>query len=181
MTIKQNVLPAITNHKVLRKFLESNLEYGILMNFQLAQLPDLVSLMKKNNKKVIVHQELIRGLARDEFGALFLIQNLNVDGIITSKANVVTLCNKRNVTSILRIFLKDSLSLNQSIEIANKTLPNYVEILPSSAIMMIDEIKEELKTELIFSGLIQTEEQAKDCLNKGAVAISTSNPEFWDI
>lgn len=179
MKFNQKVLPAITNHKSLRKFIESNLEYGLLMNFQLAQLSNLVLTLKSHNKKVIVHQELIRGLARDEYGTLYLIQNLKVDGIVSSKSKVIALCNKRNVMSILRIFLKDSLSLEQSIDIATKTLPNYVEILPSSAIMIIEDIKKELDIDLIFSGLIKTKEHAEYCLRNGAVAISTSNPDFW--
>ena len=181
MKLTQKVLPAISNHKSLQDFINSNLEYGLLMNFELAQLPSLVSNLKAHNKKVIVHQELIKGLARDEHGALYLIQELKVDGIVTSKAKVITLCNKRGVISILRIFLKDLLSLEQGIVVALKTLPNYVEILPSSAIMIVEDIKLRLNIDLIFSGLIHTREHAINCLKNGAIAISTSNPKFWDI
>ena len=58
----QKIIPAVSNHQELKKFIQSDLAYGILMNFQLAQLPELVAEMKKNNKKVLIHSELIRGL-----------------------------------------------------------------------------------------------------------------------
>jgi glycerol uptake operon antiterminator len=175
----QQILPAISNHQDLKKFLALPLTYGILMNFQLAQLPDLVKLMKENHKKVLIHSELIKGLSSDEFGAIYLIQTLNVDGIISSKPKVIEVCNKRNVIGILRFFLKDSISLEQSLELARKTNPQYLEILPAISTDIIEEIKKEVSSKILMGGLIRSKEQIIKCLKAGACAVTTSNPDFW--
>ncbi len=179
MLQSQKIIPAISNHQDLKKFLTLPLTYGILMNFQLAQLPELVRLMKENNKKVLIHSELIKGLSSDEYGAIFLIQNLNVDGIISSKPKVIDVCKKRKVIGIFRFFLKDSVSLNQSLEMARKLEPQYLEILPASSVDIIPEIKQKISGEILMGGLIRSKEQINRCINAGAIAVTTSNTDFW--
>lgn len=181
MLHNQKIIPAVGNHQDMKRFLSSNLTYGLLMNFQLAQLPELVLLMKEHQKKVLIHSELIKGLSSDEFGAIYLIQSLKIDGIISSKPKVIEVCKKRGVIGILRFFLKDSISLQQSIEIALKIEPHYLEILPALSVDIIPHIKQSIQTDILMGGLLQTKEQICKCLSHGAVAVTTSNPLFWDI
>lgn len=179
MLKEQKVIPAISNHQELKAFLQSHLVYGILMNFQLAQLPELVQEMKNRQKKVLIHSELIKGLSSDEYGAIYLIQALKVDGIISSKPKVIEVCKKRKVIGILRFFLKDSISLSQSLEVAQKVNPDYLEVLPALCIDIIPEIKNQVHCDILMGGLIRSKEQIKTCLSAGAIAVTTSNPKFW--
>jgi len=179
LMLKQKVIPAIGNHEDLRTFLSLDLEYGILMNFQLAQLNDLVTMMKKANKKVIIHSELIKGLASDEYGAIYLIQNLNVDGIISSKPKVIEICKKRKVLGIFRFFLKDTLSLDQSIELTKNINPDYLEILPALSFEIIKFIKTKVNSQILMGGLISDANQINKCIENGAIAVTTSNKVLW--
>lgn len=176
----QRIIPAISNHQDLKKFIQMPLTYGILMNFQLAQLPDLVKMMKDNKKKVLIHSELIRGLSSDEFGAIYLIQTLQVDGIISSKPKVIEICKKRKVIGILRFFLKDTISLEQSLEMASHAEPDYLEILPALSTDIIPEIRQRINVPIFMGGLIRSEAQIETCLKAGAVAVTTSNPDLWN-
>ncbi len=175
----QKIIPAISDFKKLNMFLKSDLQYGILMNFQLAQLADLVDRMKQHNKKVLIHAELIKGLSSDEYGAIFLIQVLKVDGIISSKPRVIEVCQKRSVIGIYRFFIKDTISLEQSLDIGRRLKPDFVEILPSSCYSLIDEIKNSLHCQVLLGGLIRGEDQLDKCFASGAIAITTSNPDLW--
>lgn len=177
----QQIIPAIFNHKNLKIFLESDLKYGILMNFQLAQLEELVTTMKNNNKKVLIHSELIKGLSSDEYGAIYLIQSLHVDGIISSKPRVIEVCRKRSVIGIYRFFLKDTISFNQSIEIGRRLKPSFVEILPSSCYDLIPDIKEKLNCEVLIGGLISNSTIVSKCIKHGAVAVTTSSVNLWNL
>lgn len=179
MQLNQNVLPAISNHQDLKKFLLCHLTCGVLMNFQLAQLPELILLMKKEHKKVFVHSELIKGLASDEFGAIYLIQTLKVDGIISSKPKVIDVCKKRGVIGIFRFFLKDSISLKKSLEIARKLSPEFIEILPASSLEVIKDIKKMTSAQILMGGLIKDKQQINECLKAGAIAVTTSNYNLW--
>ncbi|MFP4187436.1 MAG: glycerol-3-phosphate responsive antiterminator [Acholeplasmataceae bacterium] len=179
MLEQQSVIPAISNHRDFKRFLELPMTYGILMNFQLAQLGELVSGMRKKNKKVLIHSELIKGLSPDEFGAIYLIQVLGVDGIISSKPKVIETCHKRQVIGIFRFFLKDSISLEQSIDIARRIRPEFIEMLPATGFKFIPVIKKSLDTNVLLGGLIETKAEIERYLKAGAFAITTSNPDFW--
>lgn len=176
----QHVIPAISNHQDLKKFLSLPMAYGILMNFQLAQLPELVSMMRENKKKVLIHSELIKGLTADEFGAIYLIQVLKVDGIISSKPKVIEICKKRKVIGIFRFFLKDSLSLEQSLEIMRKLNPEYVEILPASSYEILPRIHRELNAHVLMGGLIATKTDIEHCIKAGAIAVTSSKIDLWN-
>ncbi len=178
--LNQKIIPAINNHKKLMKFLEGDLKYGILMNFHLAQLEDVVAKMKEKHKKVLIHSELIKGLSSDEFGAIYLIQVLHVDGIISSKPKVIDVCKKRNVLGIYRFFIKDSISLEQSLDIGIKLKPDYVEILPSHCFDLVETIKHSLHCEVLLGGLIQNESRLKQCFSHGALAVTTSDEHLWN-
>lgn len=179
MLNEQQIIPAISNHQELKAFLQTQLTYGILMNFQLAQLQELVTEMKNHHKKVLIHSELIKGLSSDEYGAIYLIQVLKVDGIISSKPKVIEVCKKRKVIGILRFFLKDSISLEQSIEVARKSNPDYLEVLPALCTDIISEIKAKLHCDIMMGGLIRSKDQITSCIKAGAIAVTTSNPKFW--
>jgi len=175
----QKVIPAISSHKDLKKFLDSSLTYGILMGFQLAQLESLIKEMREHQKKVLIHSELIKGLASDEFGAIHLIQSLHVDGIISSKPKVIEVCKKRKKIGIFRFFLKDSISLQQSIELAQKIEAELIEVLPAYGAKIVPYIQEECRAQVLLGGLIESKSHIEECLKSGAIAVTTSNTKFW--
>ncbi len=174
----QFVIPAISSHQAMRHFFKTDLEIGLLMNFQLAQLDELISAMRAHQKKVFVHLELIKGLSNDEFGAIYLIQNFQVDGIITTKPRVIELCKKRSTFSIMRFFLKDTLSLNQSLEMMKHYQPDAVELLPAIP-HMIDTVKTHHDIPIFLGGLIKNQAEVEDAKNGGAVGITTSSESLW--
>ncbi|HRX45711.1 MAG TPA: glycerol-3-phosphate responsive antiterminator, partial [Acholeplasmataceae bacterium] len=98
---------------------------------------------------------------------------------ISSKPKVIEVCKKRKVIGILRFFLKDSISLEQSLDVASKVNPDYLEVLPACCLDIIPEIKKRLSCDIMMGGLIRSKDQIKACLASGAIAVTTSNPSFW--
>lgn len=173
------VFPAISNYKSLKIFLKSEHLCCIIMDFQLAELEDIVVELKEHNKKVFIHIDLIKGLSSDEYGAIYAIQKLRVNGIISTKPSVINVCKKRNIISIQRIFLKDSSSLKRSLHLVGKTNPDYLEILPATTTGVLEEIIKETSTKIICGGLIKTRLDIDNCLKHGASGVTTSDPELW--
>lgn len=174
------VTPAVSDFKSVEIFINSNHEICVLLNFRLAQLASIVRKLKDANKKVLVHAELIRGLSNDEDGALYLIQNLRVDGIISSKAKVIELCKKRDIIGVYRFFLKDSLSLNHSLNIAKMIKPDYIEVLPFQGASIIKKLNSIIPSVYFSGGLIESYEDIKYCLDYDATSVTTSKVELWD-
>lgn len=177
--VNQKIIPAIATMKNFEKFLESNLTFCILMDFHLSLLQDMILAIHKADKKVIVHQDLIKGVAGDEFGAQYLCQKMNVDGIISTKPKVLEAVKKCHKISIQRVFLIDSKSLNKSLQVANLLQPDYIEILPALAYNVIPRIQAETTIALICGGLAQNSMEIEQCIFAGAMAVSVSDPTLW--
>jgi glycerol uptake operon antiterminator len=177
--MNQKVLPAISNYKALEKFIKCNLEFCVIMNFPLVQLMRVCKLLRDNNKKYIVHLDLIKGIASDEYGAEFLIDAYKVDGVISTHPSVIEMTKKKKVIAIQRIFIIDSHSLNKSIQIAKNCQPDYIEILPGYSYEVEDRIHQIIDTPLIGGGLITTKEMVDKCIQGGLIAVTSSEPELW--
>lgn len=180
MTIEeQKIIPALSSFKSIKEFIKTPIKYCILVDFQLAELEDIILELKENHKKVLVHIDLIKGLATNEFGAIFLIQKLRVDGIVSTKHQPIIVAKKRKVISIQRIFLKDSLSLDKSLVVVNKVNPDYLEIMPAISNSILTTIIERTHLKVFCGGLIQSKAEINSCLKNGAIGVTTSNSKLW--
>lgn len=175
----QQRLPALSNFNMIKAFLKTDITYCIIVDFQLAQIGEVIEMLKNKNRKVLVHIDMIRGLCADEYGAIHLIQNYRIDGIISIKPRVIMMCKKRNVIGMQRVFLKDSLSLKRSLEVLSKSQPDCLEILPAVSTDVIQYIKDTLRCEVFSGGLLSSEKQVQDCLKAGAIGVTVSKQELW--
>ncbi len=177
--LKQEVLPAISDYKSLEKFLKKDLEYCVVMNFSLIHLHRVCRLLREGGKKCLVHVDLIKGIASNEYGAEFLIDGFKVEGLISTHPSVVEMARKKKAIAILRIFILDSQSLRRSLEMAKKCQPDYMEILPGFSSEVAGMIKEEVDIPLIGGGLIQSSGMVKRCIENGLIAVTASDEDLW--
>ncbi|MEI3598798.1 glycerol-3-phosphate responsive antiterminator [Oceanobacillus sp. SE10311] len=92
---KDKVIPAIRKIKDFEKVLESGHETIILLESRVSQLQNLVKYAHQYGKKIYVHADLISGLKADKYGIEFLTNNVKVDGIISTRGEVISLVKKR--------------------------------------------------------------------------------------
>lgn len=177
--MKQRILPAISNYKSLEKFLKTDITYCVILNFPLIQLKRVCQMLHQGNKKCIVHLDLVKGIANNEYGAEFLIEAFNIEGIISTHPSAIEMAKKRNMISIMRIFIIDSQSLAKSMSIAKRCQPDYIELLPGYSYEVAGEIRKFTDTPLIGGGLISTEDMVEKCLANGLVAVTSSDVDLW--
>lgn len=176
----EGVLPAVRKMKDFEFILNSDHELFIILETRIAQLPQIVQQAKKHNKKVLVHADLINGLKVDQYGMEFLVRHVKIDGIISTRANVISLAKKSNIVAIQRLFAIDSSAIERNIELIAKTQPDYIEVLPGIVPSVINEIIEQTGIRVIAGGLIKKEEDIHLALESGAVAITTSNRDLFN-
>jgi glycerol uptake operon antiterminator len=174
MKIEQQIIPALSSMKEVEKFLDSEDTYGILMNLHLGLLDGIIKEAHRQEKRILLHLDLTRGLTADVCGCEYACQILQVDGIISTKVKVIESAKKCGKTAILRFFLIDSKSLEKGIAICNSILPDYVEVLPGIAYEIIPRIKSQVPCEIMCGGLIQSMEQVEQCIRAGACAVTIS-------
>lgn len=177
----KGVLPVLRNMKEFERLLKSDHEYIIFLEIRLAQLKQLVQVAKKANKKVILHVDLIQGLKTDSYGFEYLMREVKPDGIVSTRSNVIALAKKNNLLTIQRLFLLDSQALEHNINLINQVKPDYIEILPGIIPSVIKEVFDKTGIPVIAGGLIRTKEDILLAYDGGAKAISTSQPELWEL
>jgi glycerol uptake operon antiterminator len=179
MNTPAGILPAIRKMKDFDFALETSYESIVFLETRLAQLKSLVEYTKRANKKALVHFDLIQGLRADDYAMEFLLREIKPDGILSTRANVISMAKKNNLLAIQRVFLLDSLALEHNIKLINRTKPDCIEVLPGLIPEMIKYIQEQTNIPVIAGGLIKTKEEVDTALAAGAIAVSTSNKSLW--
>ncbi|WP_179152041.1 glycerol-3-phosphate responsive antiterminator [Oceanobacillus senegalensis] len=177
----EGVLPAIRSMKDFERVLEVKQDYVVFLETRLSQVKSLVKYAHQAKKKVIIHADLVQGLKVDEYGMEYLINDVKVDGIISTRANVIATAKRHNITGIQRLFAIDSHALDHNLKVCKKVQPDYIEVLPGIIPHVIKEIREETGIPIIAGGLIRTKEDAMNVLNGDASAITTSDKHLWDL
>ncbi|GIO27942.1 glycerol-3-phosphate responsive antiterminator [Ornithinibacillus bavariensis] len=175
----EGVLPAVRSMKEFEKVLKSPHENIIYLETRLSQLKNIANYTRKMGKKIIMHVDLIQGIKVDEYGLEYIINDVKVDGIISTRTNVISIAKKYKITVIQRLFALDSHALEHNLRLINNIQPDYIEVLPGVVPGILKEINDETGIPLIAGGLIRTEEDIQNALNGGAIAVTTSNEKLW--
>lgn len=149
--------------------------HGDIMN-----LKSDVEYALNKNKYVFVHVDLILGLSHDIYSLEFIHEVVKPTGIITTKASLVKRAKDLELFVIQRLFMLDSKSFREGIEILKKTRPDAVEIMPGVVIKAIKSIVTQTHLPVIAGGLIDTKQEILNALDAGATSVSTSDIKMWN-
>lgn len=144
-------------------------------------LQDSVAKAHAARRLIFAHMDLIKGVGRDEAGVRFLAGPVGVDGILTTRSNLIHPAKREGLIAVQRLFVLDSESLTAGLPTVEKAAPDAVEVLPG---VILPLVAEELAARgplppVIAGGLIRTAAQVDAVLGAGAVAVSTSWIGLW--
>lgn len=179
--LDQRIFPAARSLKEFERLLRTKFEVVILLNSHVGQLKSLVQMAKKADKKVFLHADLVQGLKTDEYAAQFLCQDIKPAGIISTRKNVVLTAKKNSIIAVQRLFLLDTIALESSYKLLETTKPDYIEVLPGVMPHIITEVYERTKIPIIAGGLIREKQEVRNALEAGAIGVTTSRKELWDL
>ncbi|MBQ4630553.1 MAG: glycerol-3-phosphate responsive antiterminator [Clostridia bacterium] len=134
-------------------------------------------LCREYGKTYFVHMDLAEGIGKDKFGLRF-VKKMGVNGIISTRANLIKIAKDMELKTVQRIFILDSQSLKTA-ESVLKTGPDMVEIMPGIIPVAIKELSSMVDIPIIAGGLIRDKNDVEQISKAGAVAVSTSNSELW--
>lgn len=180
MNVPTGVLPAIRRMKDFEKGIETSNEWIVFLETRLSQLKSLVEYSRREDKKVLIHFDLIQGLKSDEYGMEFLIREVNPDGVLSTRGNIISLAKKNNLLAIQRMFLLDSVALEQNLKLSERFQPDCIEVLPGVMPHVINDIYQQTNIPIIAGGLITKQKEVDLALEAGAIAVSTSNTDLWE-
>ena len=131
----------------------------------------------KAGKHVFVHLDLAEGIGRDKTGIRYLA-DCGVDGILSTKAQLIRWAKEQNLLAVQRFFVLDSQSMNSIADMVNSTEPHLMEIMPGVICKALKRFGEG-SVPVIAGGLLETKAEITTALSSGATAVSTSREELW--
>ena len=179
---KNPIISAIKNDKGLKSCLESDCQVVFILYGDVCSIKDIVDKVKSAKKMAIVHIDFITGLSNSEVVVDYLAQNTKLDGIISTKYNLLKAAKERDLIAIQRVFLIDSISLtNLENKLKNNTKQvDFIEILPGVMPKILKRLVHYVDVPIIAGGLIIDEDDIEVSLEAGALAVSTTDEELWD-
>ncbi len=145
-------------------------------------LPKIVRQAKLHQKLVLVDIDLIKGIGKDAPGIRFLAKESQINGIITTRGNLIKSAQKEGLFAIQRVFVLDSESLVGGLGTVEKSKPDAVEILPGLILPKImKKIRMLTSIPIIAGGLITEKEEIREILTSGAVGVSTTASHLFDL
>lgn len=181
LLIENPVIAAIRSDKDLEKAIKSNVEIVFVLYGNIINIKQICEKLKNASKKVFVHVDLIEGLKGDSSGLAFIKQCEKPDGIITTKPTSIKQAKQLGLLTIQRIFIVDSHSLKTGIKNIQAVIPDAVEVMPGVASKIIRSLEKEIHIPIIAGGLIENKKDIMESISAGAMAISTTKEELWNV
>lgn len=181
---KISMNPIIASIRDLSKIdiaLNSPCENIFLLSGNIFNLKEISHRVNNHKKGLYIYVDDIDGFSKDTWGLEYIVKNIELDGIISSKSNIINLSKSMGVFTIHRINILNTYSLNNCFKAIRDNRPHAIEILPGIMPTVIEEIVKTTKIPLISSGLIKDKETILNCLNAGAIAVSSSDSKTWNI
>ncbi len=177
------VIAAIKDSEGLTKCIDTDIGVIFVLYGDVCSLPDIVKTLKDAGKTVVVHVDLISGLASKEVALDFIKTYTSADGIITTKPNLIKHAKDLGLNTILRFFMLDSIALeNVEKQSHSDVQPDIIEVLPGILLPdFFEKIRRISRVRLMASGLISTKEEVLNALNNGVISISTTNQKIWNM
>lgn len=173
------IISAVKDDEGLQKCIKSDCRTVFVLYGSINNIAQIVDILKKANKTVFVHTDLIDGLANRESSVDFLKKTTALDGIISTKISLIKHAKSIGLFTVMRFFLIDSRAMENARHCDLNPYADFIEILPGLMPKIIRRISKQTKKPVIAGGLITDKEDVLTALSNGAAAISTTNANVW--
>ena len=172
------IIAAIRTEEDFNIAISSDIETVFLLSVELSQVPQYVKAAHENSKFLFVHVDFVNGLSNDAHGVKYLA-SMGIDGIISTRSNVISAAHECGIMSVQRFFMIDSRSVDTALETLLSSKASMIEVMPGIAYKAISKIKKHIKIPIIAGGLINSRDECFRALNEGASMISAGERSLW--
>ena len=179
------VIAAVKNDAGLQAAVEmEEIQVIFVLYGDVCTIPEILERIKAAGKKAMVHIDLIAGLSAKEISVEFIARQTRADGIITTKPALVRRAKELGIFAVIRFFVIDSLALKniENLEMqCGTSRPDFIEVLPGVMPKVLGRIAKVSRIPMIAGGLITEKEDVIAALSAGAIAVSSTNQDVWNL
>ncbi len=173
------IIAAIKDDAGLTRCLDCDSQIIFILYGDIITIPSIVEKVKGSGKLAFVHMDLIQGLSSKEASVDYISKFTKADGIISTKAPLISRAKDLGLCTIMRFFFIDSMAYDSIEKQLKNTKPDVIEVLPGPMPSVVRRIRKMNHQPLISSGLISEKEDVYALIDAGATAISTTNQDVW--
>ena len=178
---RKPVITSLVNKDELPNILKSTSNIVFILKSDIIAIEAIVELIREAGKLSFIHFDLIDGLGKDKMGVAYAAEKIGVDGIVTTKSTIITEAKKYGLMTVQRLFVFDSVSLDNGMKMTKVSGPDAIEVLPGMVCSKImKRIRSEVDVPVIAGGLMVDLNDLETALSNGVIGISTSSKELWD-
>ena len=174
----EKIIAAARNNNEFQIAADSDVNIIFMLVPNIEEIEKQAEVAHKSGKKLFIHLDLAEGIGKDEYGIRY-VKKAGVDGIISTRTNIIKLAKKEGLLTVQRFFIVDSHSVDTTLESAKSSKADMVEVMPGVVPKVIKRLKNELNALVVAGGLIDTQAEIDDAIKAGATAISIGKQEFW--
>ena len=173
------IIAAVKTEEELEAAKSSGVKIIFYLNPNILSLEDAVRGVHAYGKRIFLHMDLAEGIGKDKAGLQYVKQK-KVDGIISTRVNIIRAAREVGLFTVQRFFAVDSHSIDTTLEGIKASKPDMIEVMPGIATKVIANLKGKLTIPIIGGGLVDSKGEVRDILRSGASAVSTSRRELWE-
>ncbi len=174
------IIAAVRSYEDFRCALSSSVSTIFLLSCDLLSIDRYTKEAHEAEKKLFVHIDFLDGISKDAAGVSYLATK-NIDGIISTRSNVIKCASDRGITTVQRFFMVDSRSVDTALDSLRSSHPDMIEVMPAIAYKTITKIKNRTSLPIIAGGLIEEKNEIFSAFNAGASGVSTAAKNMWNI
>ncbi len=175
------VITAVKDETGLKHAMEKDCMIVFILYGTVCSIPQIVERVKAHGKMAIVHVDLIMGLSSKEVAVDFIKENTRADGIISTKPGLVKRAMELGLVGGQRIFLIDSIALENTRKQLASFRPDFIEIMPGMMPKILRQIRENTSVLLVAGGLLSDKQDIMAAFQAGVDAVSTTKEDLWEV
>ena len=173
------VIAAIKDDNGLKECLKSDIQVVFILYGDICNIADIVDTVKQAGKMALVHLDLINGLSAKDVAVDFIKKYTKADGIISTKPALIKHAGEIGLTSVLRLFVIDSMAYENIQKHVKGARPEVIEVLPALMPKVVKRVCRISQIPVIAGGLVSDKEDVMSLLQAGVVSVSSTNKEIW--
>jgi len=133
------------------------------------------------DKAVVVHIDLLKGLASDKEGILYLCEVIKPDGMVSTKSHLLQTAQKVGLATIQHLFVIDTQAFDTGLRHVREFNADAIELMPGLMPRVIRDLKQATDKPILAAGLIKSFAEVQTALDAGATAAVVGKRELWEL
>lgn len=175
------VIAAVRTQDDYASALKSKVKVIAMVGGDVFKVQKEMKMHKDKGGLLFLHMDLIQGIGKDPGGIHFAKESFGIDGIMSTRPNILSIGKKEKLITIHRVFLMDFQAFNSGISLIRKSKPDFIELTPGVIPQIVKKVSSEFSQPILASGLISNEEEVKTMIKAGATNIGCSCRKLWQI